>query len=182
MLKPIRKRRNYINNKTLFQHMKNYADSNLPKEERIISNYLAEGILSICNNLAKKPSFNGYTWKDDMVADAIADCVAAVKNFNPENTENVFGYFTKIAYNAFLRRISKEKRETYIKHKNYQNSFIDEAFGEDITHAAPMRNEFSDEIIRDFEEKTAEAKKKSLTKKGKGGNIPSPVEQFIKGD
>ena len=173
---PKKRKTNYINNRTLFQHMKEY------KENRKISNYVAEGITSICNNLAKKPSFNGYTYRDEMVADAIVDCVSAVKNFNPEKTENVFGYFTKIAYNAFLRRIYKEKRETYVKHKNYQNSFIDESFQEDVVHAAPMRNEFSDEIIREFEHKTAEAKKKSLTKKGKGGNIPSPVEQFIKGD
>lgn len=53
-----------------------------------------------------------------MVCDGIENCVAAIDNFNPEKSNNAFGYFTQIAYNAFLRRIDKERKQQYVKHKN----------------------------------------------------------------
>lgn len=159
---------NYINNKTLYSAMIQYKTSieeaerqNLPKPK--VSNYIGESILLICNNLAKKPNFSGYTYKQDMISDGIIDCISAVDNFNPDKTNNPFAYFTQIAWNAFLRRIQKEKKQTYIKHKNYENSVLLEEHWEHSTMQLNS-NEYSDEVVRNYESKLTKPKKPSKLK------------------
>lgn len=156
---------NYINNKTLYSAMIQYKNSvedakrdGLPKPQ--VTNYIGESILLICNNLAKKPNFSGYTYKQDMISDGIMDCIAAVDNFNPDKTNNPFAYFTQIAWNAFLRRIQKEKKQTYIKHKNYENSVLMDEMWEN-SNAQLKSNEYSDEIVRNYENKLTKTKKPS---------------------
>lgn len=160
-----RKNTQYINNKTLYSAMiqhKNSVESaekeGLPKPQ--VARYIGESILLICNNLAKKPNFSGYTYKQDMISDGIMDCIAAVDNFNPDKTNNPFAYFTQIAWNAFLRRIQKEKKQTYIKHKNYENNIL---FEENWEHSTPQlkTNEYSDEVVRNYEKKLTKPKKQS---------------------
>lgn len=159
------KKRNYINNKDLFEAMKNYkkiVDENKIKniEPPVIPDYIGKSIMLICSNLAKKPNFSGYTYKQDMISDGIIDCVAAVNNFNPERTNNPFAYFTQIAWNAFIRRINKEKKQTYIKHKNYQNSsLLVEMETEVNMNSSYKSNDFSDDIIKSFEDKLTKSKK-----------------------
>lgn len=148
---------NYINNKTLYaamiQHRNGIEDAEREgKPKPRVSNYIGESILLICNNLAKKPNFSGYTYKQDMISDGIMDCIAAVDNFNPDKTNNPFAYFTQIAWNAFIRRIHKEKKQTYIKHKNYENSILLDEFWEHSTSQLKT-NEYSDEVVRNYETK-----------------------------
>lgn len=156
---------NYINNKTLYSAMiqyKNTVDEAVKegKQKPRVTDYIGQSILLICNNLAKKPNFSGYTYKQDMISDGIIDCVAAVDNFNPDKTNNPFAYFTQIAWNAFLRRIQKEKKQTYIKHKNYENSVLHEEHWEHSTIQLKT-NEYSDEVVRSFENKLTKIKKPS---------------------
>lgn len=165
----VKKRNNYINNKTLYaamiQHREDLQNSILlEKQKPQVSRYIGESIILICNNLAKKPNFSGYTYKQEMISDGIIDCIAAVDNFNPERTNNPFAYFTQIAWNAFLRRIHKEKKQTYIKHKNYENSVL---LGGGIPVEETMHlksNEFSEEVIESFENKLTKAKKTAILK------------------
>ena len=158
--------KNYINNKTLYasmiQHrnlLENAVKNNTPKPQ--LSNYIGQSILLICNNLAKKPNFSGYTYKQEMISDGIIDCIAAADNFNPEKTNNPFAYFTQIAWNAFIRRIHKEKKQTYIKHKNFENSFLMNDLWSDSENMHLKTNEFSDEIIKSYESKLTKPKKNS---------------------
>jgi DNA-directed RNA polymerase specialized sigma24 family protein len=166
--------RHYVNNKTLFENMVKYKESLYAsklqnKEKPRIPEYVGECILLICNRLSFKPNFINYTYKEDMIADGIENCIMAVDNFNPEKSDNPFAYFTQIAFNAFLRRIAKEKKQTYIKHKNFENLYsldeIDSVFN-DRHHAVSIVNEFSNEIINSFEEKNTLAKQKKKTLRG----------------
>jgi DNA-directed RNA polymerase specialized sigma24 family protein len=163
----VAKVKNYINNKTLYGAMIHYkndvkeADTK-GVERPIVPKYIGESILLICNNLAKKPNFSGYTYKQDMISDGIMDCISAVDNFNPDKTNNPFAYFTQIAWNAFLRRIQKEKKQTYIKHKNFENSHLFSEIVEDSNHAMHLKaNEYSSDIVRSFEDKLTKTKKAS---------------------
>jgi len=161
--------KNYINNKTLYTSMiehrtklNNAVTENKPKPQ--VSNYIGQSILLICNNLAKKPNFSGYTYKQEMISDGIIDCIAAVDNFDPDKTNNPFAYFTQIAWNAFIRRIHKEKKQAYIKHKNFENSGImDELYDQqEGSHTIQVKhNEYSDDIIRSFESKLIKNIKKN---------------------
>lgn len=126
-----------------------------------IPNYIGECIYLICNKLAYKPNFMNYTYKDEMISDGVENCVASVNNFNPEKSTNPFAYFTQIAWNAFLRRIAKEKKQTYIKHKNFENIYsineMDSIF-HDHKNVNMGMNEYSADVIRNFEEKERQKK------------------------
>jgi DNA-directed RNA polymerase specialized sigma24 family protein len=166
-----RKKNNYINNKSLYSamiHHKNEVEAaeKENKEPPSAPKYIGESIILICNNLAKKPNFSGYTYKHDMISDGIMDCVAAINNFNPDKTNNPFAYFTQIAWNAFLRRIQKEKKQTYIKHKNYENSFLlENMFSDGGNHTMQLvTNEYSDQIVKNFENNLTKVKKPSKLK------------------
>jgi hypothetical protein len=172
------KAKNYINNKTLYTSMiehrtklKQAVDNGKPKPQ--VSNYIGQSILLICNNLAKKPNFSGYTYKQEMISDGIIDCIAAVDNFDPDRTNNPFAYFTQIAWNAFIRRIHKEKKQTYIKHKNFENSFLMNELWSDSENIHLKSNDFSGEIIKSFENKLTKVKKPSKI---------SGVEKFLEKD
>jgi len=173
-----KKKNNYINNKTLYTAMiehrrgiKEAHENNKPKPRAC--KYIGESLILICNNLAKKPNFSGYTYKGDMISDGIIDCVAAIDNFNPEKTTNPFAYFTQIAWNAFIRRIHKEKKQTYIKHKNYENSFLMDSMG-DVEHTMHLNsNEYSGEIVKNFENNLIKIKKNSILK---------GIEKFSEGE
>ena len=77
---------NYVNNKEIMVEMIEY------RRTGVISERLGEMYYLIASNLANKSNFIGYTWKDDMIADAVLTCVKYCKNFNPEKSNNPFGY------------------------------------------------------------------------------------------
>jgi len=153
---------NYINNKSLYQVMKQYHEDCKNDDNTNIPNDVGRAILLICQKLAYKPNFINYTYRDDMISDGIENCIASVKNFNPERSTNPFAYFTQIAWNAFIRRIQKEKKQTYIKHKNLENQFTNQEMMNIFNETISMQqhNEYSSEVIRSFEEKEEQKKKK----------------------
>ena len=59
-----------------------------------------------------------------MIGDGIENCIQYAKNFDPEKSKNPFAYFTQIIYYAFLRRISKEKKQQSIKQKMIDNDTL----------------------------------------------------------
>ena len=46
--------------------------------------------------------------------------------FDPEKSSNPFAYFTQIIYYAFVRRITKEKKQQAIKEKLLKESDIEQ--------------------------------------------------------
>ena len=116
----------YINNKDFLREMTKYRTA-IRKAKRLgqpkpqIPRYVAECFMKIAENLSHKPNFLSYTFRDEMVADAIENCVMYVDNFDPAKSSNPFAYFTQITYYAFLRRIQKEKKQLYVKYKATEN-------------------------------------------------------------
>ena len=96
-----------------------------------------------------------------MISDGIIDCISAVDNFDPDKTNNPFAYFTQIAWNAFIRRIHKEKKQTYIKHKNFENSFLMNELWEGDSNMQMVANEYSSEVVKSYEDKLTKVKKNS---------------------
>lgn len=160
-----KKKINYVDNKEFYSELKKYYEQ---PEPRRISDQIGLDIMKICRGLSFSSNFIGYTYKDEMIDDAIENCIYAVPHFNPGKTNNPFGYFTMVAWRAFIRRIQLEKKQTYIKHKNFQNGY-------DNTGSAP--NDFSHQVIEAFEKKLTEQKKKN--KKGLLALVDAPSEALI---
>jgi hypothetical protein len=87
-----------------------------------VSNYIGQCFLDIANNLAKKPNFANYIFKEEMISDGIENCIMYTANFDEKKSRNPFAFFTQIIYYAFLRRISKEKKQLFIKMKCFENN------------------------------------------------------------
>jgi hypothetical protein len=91
-----------------------------------ITNYLGECILKIANHLSYRPNFINYTYREEMISDGIENCLQYMDRFDPEKSSNPFAYFTQIIYYAFVRRITKEKKQQAIKEKLLKESDIEQ--------------------------------------------------------
>ena len=112
----------YVDNKKFFAEMvawkklvKEAEDLDDPKPQ--VTEYIGECFLLIAERLSTRPNFINYPFRDDMIGDAIENCLMYASNFDPDKSSNPFAYFTQITYFAFLRRIKKEKDQDKIKYK-----------------------------------------------------------------
>ena len=73
---------------------------------------LGTDIVKIATGLGFAPNFINYSYKDDMIGDAVLKMLTALRNkkFNIDSGNNPFSYFTTIAFHAFINRIKKEKK------------------------------------------------------------------------
>lgn len=163
----------YVNNKDFLDaiiEMKRKAkeaeEQGLPKP--IVSNYIGECILKIATHLSYKPNFINYSYRDDMILDGVENCIQYIDNFNPDKSSNPFAYFTQIIYYAFLRRIAKEKKQSYIKGKLIQDMPFD-AFEVQEGDDADYHNAYLDFMQNNhtfddsFIQRKKDKKKKKLT-------------------
>lgn len=130
------KTENYVNNKEFLEALLKYKKSvNEAKQNDLsrprIPNYIGECFLKIATHLSYKPNFVNYPFREDMISDGIENCVQYIDNFDPEKSKNPFAYFTQIIWFAFLRRISKEKKQLDIKNKLLEKSGYDEVMHTD---------------------------------------------------
>ena len=122
-----KKTEHYINNLDFFNAMKEWkilVDAADLKGEKHppITEYIGICFMKIAENLARKPNFMNYPYKDEMQSDGVENCLLYAYNFDPTKSSNPFSYFTQIIYYAFLRRIQKEKKQAYIKYKKLEMS------------------------------------------------------------
>ena len=96
----------YVNPKRFLQLLTEYYETDDLVEE------LAASTAKIAVGLSYSPNFINYSYKDEMIGDAVVKMVAAVKNkkFRIDSPSNPFSYFTTIAYHAFINRIKKESK------------------------------------------------------------------------
>tara|TARA_R100001509_G_scaffold148320_1_gene106061 strand:- start:27201 stop:27710 length:510 start_codon:yes stop_codon:yes gene_type:complete len=117
-----KKSSHYIDNDEFFKEMSDWKSKVIEAESvgekrPPVNEYVGKCFLDIAEHLAQKPNFTNYPYKDEMISDAVENCLLYAHNFNPEKSKNPFSYFTQITYYAFLRRIEKEKKQQYIKFK-----------------------------------------------------------------
>ena len=109
------------------------TDSSIPK----VPDYIATCFLRIAEGLSHKANFIRYTYREEMVMDAVENCLKAIGNYNLEaatrtGRPNAFAYFTQITWYAFLRRITKEKKQQEIKLKYLTKSGIENFVDTDL--------------------------------------------------
>lgn len=147
------------------------------KEVPPLSDYIAKCILDICTRLSYKGNFINYSYRNEMVSDAILNCLSVADNFDPEKSSNPFAYFTQVAYFAFLRRIDQEKKQQYIKGKLIAELPLDEILSmeedsDDVASIQGLRSQFFFNI-EEYEQKRDDKKKKYASKK------VAPLDEFM---
>ena len=111
----------YVNGKEFYDQICEYYKTEDMKD------YLCESIQKIATGLSFAPNFINYSYKDEMVGDAVLKMFLALRNkkFNCETHNNPFSYFTTIAFHAFINRIKKEK-----KHRDTITRYQETVYGD----------------------------------------------------
>lgn len=165
-------KKNYINNENFLEAMIEYKrklkeakenDKPLPQ----IPNYIGECFLKIAYKLTNHRWFVGYSqhYKEEMIGDAIENCIMYMHNFDPNKSKNPFAYFTQIQWFAFRRRLEKEKKHSYIKFKSIEKQLINMSLeygnieGLDLT-TTEFNFDNINNIIENFEIKITESETK----------------------
>ena len=162
------------------------TDNDIPK----VPDYIAQCFLKIAEGLSHKANFIRYTYREEMVMDAVENCLKAIGNYNLEaatrtGKPNAFAYFTQITWYAFLRRITKEKKQQEIKLKYLTKSGIDSFIdtGSEAT-ASDTATHFVDTLrdriqrVRSSDEEMKEIVKKER-KKRKVKIADSDLSEFL---
>lgn len=137
----------YVNNADFSQAVVEYVQTVQEAKENdqqlpIVPDYIAQCFLRIAEGLSHKSNFIRYTYREEMVMDAVENCLKAIENYDiaaatRTGKPNAFAYFTQITWYAFLRRIAKEKKQQDVKLKYLTASgienFIDNELGDEMS-------------------------------------------------
>lgn len=146
-----RRKNNFIDNKEFYAALVSHRKQCQQAEESgepapVIPRYIGKCFLDIAEHLSMRPNFSNYMYRQDMVMDAVENCVLYWHRFDPERSTNPFSYFTQVCWYAFLRRIGKEKRQIEICDKIISKSGFEELFQADALGSSADYNSIKDAI------------------------------------
>jgi len=162
------------------------------KEQPIIPDYIAQCFLRIAEGLSHKHNFIRYTYREEMVMDAVENCLKAIYNYNLEHATrtgkpNAFAYFTQITWYAFLRRIAKEKKQQDVKLKFLSRASIedfidgfdnDDAGSHDIMSYVDTLRDRIDKV-KDNDKQIKEFAKEEKQRKKRAVHADSDLTEFL---
>ena len=176
----------YINNKEFSLAVVDYVKSATAAKEKnktvpVVTDYIARCFIKIAEGLSHRPNFVRYTYREEMVMDGVENCLRAINNYKIETATrtgkpNAFSYFTQIVYFAFIRRITKEKKQQDIKMRFIEKMGIEDftAMGMDdagaqqtMAYVDTLRNRITsvknkDAVIKEFAKEEKKLAKKKL--------------------
>ena len=164
------KKQHYVDNKLFFAEMQKWKEE-INEQEQVddlppmVTEYMGDCFQKIATHLSYRPNFINYTYREEMIGDGIENCIRYAKNFNPDKSKNPFAYFTQIIYYAFIRRITKEKKQTAIKEKiidNTSTKTYDIMEGDDDVYS----NTYMEFLRDNLDEKEIPKPKRKKSKKG----------------
>jgi hypothetical protein len=159
----------------------------------VVTDYIASCFLKISEGLSHKANFVRYTYREEMVMDAVENCLKAIENYDIEaatrsGKPNAFAYFTQISWFAFLRRIAKEKKQQDIKLKYISEAdlsmFIEENTEggySDYSNTAPFVEQLRVRIdsVKDADKHFNTYKKEEKIRKRRAVNVDSDLSDFL---
>lgn len=173
-----KKKIHYIDNVKFSDECEKYVDlynynkvNNLPKPQ--INRYLGECIILLATKVASMPAFNCYTYKDEMISDAIEISVRYFHKYNKnavskrtgKSTAGAHAYFTQIMWRRMLKRRADEKLVMFTREKYIAQSddvFAEILAGEEGEHIDSLKQilgEMSGDGWIEFDQKLAAKKK-----------------------
>lgn len=141
------------------------------KEKPRLSNYIGKCIYDIANNTSLAPNFINYSFRTELVGDAIETCIKYFDSYDINDpSKNPFGYFTMVCWRAFVSRIGEEEKNRYMLYKSFERNMInsggiDMLVDDDNNLINPEMYDNISEFIRNYEEKMEKKKQKKLQKK-----------------
>ena len=187
----------YVNNQEFSSAVVDYVGTIKEAKESgkpipVVTDYVATCFLRIAENLSHKSNFIRYTYREEMVMDAVENCLKAVENYDINASTrtgkpNAFAYFTQIIWYAFLRRITKEKKQQDIKEKYLSQSGIEAFLAAEqgdmstqvVTHFVDTLKDRIDKV-KSHDADLKEFAQKQKTRKKRAVNVDSDLSEFLK--
>lgn len=149
------------------------------KERPVIPREIADSFILIARRLANRPNFFNYTYKEEMISEALITCCSKICNFNPEITQNAFAYFTQLCWYDFIAYIGYEKKEAYVKAKSFYN--VIEEYG-NVFKFEDDDHDISNDFIPYFDVEEFEKKDKDRRDKIKKKQEIGPLDELMEDD
>ena len=168
------KHNHYINNDKLEILVSNWVNDFqicecLDRKRPKIPDNIGRAILKIINGLASRYNFHQYTYREEMVGDAIVHVCTYLSSFN-RLKGTAFNFISFAASNSFSARIKHEQRQSYYKNKNLQmiadTTGVTDVNGKFIDPG--LARMINDSSSSDFAEKVAKYEEKYKTDRQKG--------------
>tara|TARA_B100002019_G_C21219140_1_gene573695 strand:- start:843 stop:1325 length:483 start_codon:yes stop_codon:yes gene_type:complete len=149
-IKP-KSKEHYVNSKEFKEAIARYYTTDVCDDE------LGEMITKIAHGLSYAPNFINYSYKDEMVGDAVVKMFTALfnKKFDLNavdskgNKYNPFSYFTTIAFHAFINRIKKEKRHFDAINEYKERVYEEMLNSEEVEQRVYVRPQSEDDLNYD---------------------------------
>ena len=158
----------YVNNQDFLEALVKFKEARVKDPEARVPEYIGQCLIDIARRFARSPNFANYSYKEEMISDAVENCLMYITNFDPEKSKNPFAYFTQICFYAFIRRITSEKKQSYIKHKLIQDlplesfnagEFDDAELSQSFVSFIQAHNEFDGSLFEKKLKKKTDKKK-----------------------
>ena len=90
-----KKAEHYVNNKEFTAAVAEFNTlvkeaNDAGKQPPRMTEYIGECIYKIATRLSTRPNFINYTYRDEMICDAIENCIQYIGNFNVEKSNNAW--------------------------------------------------------------------------------------------
>lgn len=92
-----------------------------PQQGRI-SDKLAGMFLKMAERYALKANFRGYSYREEMIAEALMNLCQNGLRFDESKSNNPFAYYTRAIHNSFLKYMRYEK-----KHQSIRDDLIEQS-------------------------------------------------------
>jgi hypothetical protein len=179
----LKEKAHYVNNAEFLEAIKKYKESvdaakenGSPKPR--VPEYIGGCLLKIATHLSYKANFINYTYREDMILDGVENCLQYIDNFDPAKSSNPFAYFTQIIYYAFIRKIQKEKKQTFVKNKMILEMPFDAFELQEHDETGEFTNAMMDYLRTNNDSDYNAAPKKKPTKK----KDKPTLESFLEGE
>lgn len=117
------KKKKYLNNADML------IEFELSKAQGRMTENFGNMVILLAERVSKMPKFARYTYRDDMVGNAIMTITRVWDSFDSEKSQNPFSYYTQVCINAFIQMLNREKAARDLKDELRIDNGLDASWG-----------------------------------------------------
>jgi hypothetical protein len=105
-----------------------HATGEFSKTHGQITDNLARMIIKLCEKNSSRANYRGYSYKEEMIGQAIMQLCGVILQFNESRSNNPFAYATTCVDNSFIRILNIEKRNQKIRDDLLEQNGLNPSF------------------------------------------------------
>ena len=152
----------WIDKKQFYQAICDHREQQAINPDTPIPDYIGQVIINIATGVMSRYNFNRYSYRDEMISDAILTIIKYYNTFDINKSNNPYGYFWLAAYRAGQRKVILEKDQQAIKAKTVQNMIVDDDVlsRDELSEFNNYMAEFSDFDLDEYDKSKSKKNKK----------------------